>query len=265
MILYRYFKAHDAINTLGDCMLRASKLSEVNDPFELSWRPEKPDRVQVVRYVRERLNDPIFREYATLLGVSENHLLDENVAVDDLINADSSTHSQLLQKRFQWADNEFRAICFSSNDIDPVADVKMWSLYADKHRGLRIGFEFQVDVTQNCLKEINYSLVRPSVNLFADTDISINSATKTKSEVWRYEKEKRLYIPLDHCIGKTINGVTMEFYKFNPICIKSIDIGLNCDQSARIVELRNSLYKNVSLNIVKMHHENYSLVYEPIQ
>ena len=86
-------------------------------------------------------------------------------------------------------------ICFSESYNSPV----MWSHYADRHRGICLGFEIaksdltKIRYTRDLLRgEFNADfVVRPD-----ETDL-MNRLIKTKFDEWSYEREQRLFVNLE--------------------------------------------------------------------
>jgi len=82
----------------------------------------------------------------------------------------------------------FGMICFSKSWHNPL----LWSHYADKHRGVCLGF----DVDDRGLKPVTYSVDRPNLKL-PPTLESINELLFTKFQGWSYEEELRNWFRLD--------------------------------------------------------------------
>jgi hypothetical protein len=89
----------------------------------------------------------------------------------------------------------FGVICFTKDWSNPL----MWAHYADKHRGVCLGF----DIDDELLHEINYvsGKLLPIVNMDLDggglTERFVEEILFTKHEYWRYEDEVRVYVPLE--------------------------------------------------------------------
>jgi hypothetical protein len=85
-------------------------------------------------------------------------------------------------------------ICFSKDWSNPV----LWSHYADKHRGIALGFE----VTERFAIPVNYEKALSKVEideLLLGADPSEDFGRMllaTKFDDWRYEKEYRVFIDL---------------------------------------------------------------------
>jgi len=77
-------------------------------------------------------------------------------------------------------------LCFSLDWQNPL----LWSHYADRHRGLALGF----DVNEEKLKPVSYVETRP---ILKEIDIVVaNSLLFTKYVDWHYEREARIYASL---------------------------------------------------------------------
>jgi len=81
-------------------------------------------------------------------------------------------------------------VCFSDNYHSPV----MWSHYADRHRGICLGF----DVVQEHLFRVDYSKNRltPDAHWKLLWGHKLNGFLGIKSAHWKYEKEMRLLLNL---------------------------------------------------------------------
>lgn len=89
----------------------------------------------------------------------------------------------------------FGAICFSKNWRNPV----LWSHYADKHRGVCLGF----DVPDQFLMEVNYAGERLSKKIHGDLayggleEKDMQEILTTKFKDWEYEDEVRVFLRLE--------------------------------------------------------------------
>lgn len=88
---------------------------------------------------------------------------------------------------------QYGLLCFSLDWHNPL----LWSHYADRHRGLALGF----DVNERILKRVSYVKDRP-----VPEKIDFETADRllfTKYEDWRYEQEARIYTTLQDPDPKT--------------------------------------------------------------
>jgi hypothetical protein len=111
-------------------------------------------------------------------------------------------------------------LCFSRKWSNPV----LWSHYADKHRGLCLGF----DIPDEFAKEVTYVGRRLKSNIesanFSDENSSPGyKLITTKYKHWQYEDEVRLIIQLEHVQREGQNY-------FTPYCdvltLREIVVGL---------------------------------------
>jgi Protein of unknown function (DUF2971) len=90
----------------------------------------------------------------------------------------------------RWKEQISRAysvLCFSKTWDNPV----LWSHYADRHRGIALGFDINSDI----VKEVTYTERRPP---FRETDEStLHTLLYTKHRDWHYENEVRVYARLE--------------------------------------------------------------------
>lgn len=133
-----------------------------------------------------------------------------------------------LRKAFRNIKNHFHGrigvICFSTNWQSPV----MWSHYADKHKGICLGF----DIPDEFAIPIKYVTARDAAA--AEAQLARNKPDAafaerfmtTKYDAWSYEKERRLYVGLEECDPKS----GMYFYNFGPsLTLKEIILGPRCE------------------------------------
>lgn len=109
-------------------------------------------------------------------------------------------------------------LCFSRTKRNPV----LWSHYADKHKGMCLGFDLRDDT----LKEVKYvsrRLVLKSLrNLTKGTAIKFLS---TKYQGWSYEKEVRTFLSLEEKDER--NGFYFEDFG-DDIKLKEVLAGPGC-------------------------------------
>jgi hypothetical protein len=124
------------------------------------------------------------------------------------------------------------ALCFSQGCGNPV----LWSHYADKHRGICLGF----DISDDGAQEITYRGERlreiEKEFLEGENEILGRRLLTTKFEHWRYEDEVRMILKLEDAIAEE------EFY-FMPfgeaLRLREIVAGVRCKSS--LEELRAML------------------------
>ena len=114
---------------------------------------------------------------------------------------------------------DYGLLCFSADWQNPV----QWSHYADRHRGICLGFE----VPKPYLAKVEYFPERQVLNKTTPDDIR-SLMIRAKFQHWHYEKEWRAFEPLKN---KTVeNG--LYFTEFGKILrLKRVIIGPDCDVS----------------------------------
>lgn len=120
-------------------------------------------------------------------------------------------------------------ICFSEKWDSPV----MWSHYADKHRGICLGFdipdEYAISIkyvgARDTAAAEAYLLKKNPDSAFAERFMT------TKYQAWSYEKERRLYVKLDERDPKS----GMYFYNFGPnLKLREFILGHRCETTLAI-------------------------------
>ncbi|QQA75157.1 DUF2971 domain-containing protein [Pectobacterium parmentieri] len=155
----------------------------------------------------------------------------------ELLGVDLS--NRIDRKKFreikEKVNNEKGLICLSDNWKSPV----MWGHYADKHRGIALGF----DIDEKIVKKVNYSNNLHKINSMADkidiTNEFIENLMTTKFSSWAYENEKRIFIKLSN--NKNEGGLFFEPFS-EKIKLKNVILGPNC--SCKVSEMRKFLKKH---------------------
>lgn len=99
---------------------------------------------------------------------------------------------EALQQTKRTLSSYTGVICFSHGWSNPL----LWSHYADKHKGLCLGF----DIHKSKLMEVNYVDERLPYKI-PETKQDMMELLTTKFRHWEYEKEYRAFISLDVDIG----------------------------------------------------------------
>lgn len=282
MLLHRYFGSH-AFETLKEVKLKTSKLSSFNDPFEFLFRATGNMTAKKAReYFLGRRHNPDFLQTASqfipglLTDKRANKILDKKIPqLTAVMVANFDKYKNMsLDNRIITTDKFLRVICFSDAKVEPLDEILIWSHYAKKHEGVRIGFEIPDGIT-NPFKmfKIKYQKERHEVdfsNGFSDEAVGqvlIDSA-KVKSLAWRYENEYRLLTSPRFCEERTMPDSTVEhFLDFKREWVKSIDFGVRCSQTEiqRIHHLIKTNYpKNVVCRKAAFHKSEFALEYKEI-
>jgi hypothetical protein len=126
-------------------------------------------------------------------------------------------------------------LCFSGFWSEPL----LWGHYADKHKGIAIGFE----ISNYKILKVVYAPERVKVDLTGDSQrdeiLFRDTLANVKYEKWEYENEFRVWVELINC--NKIDG--HYFIKFGEsLKVKEIVLGCNYDNSVPyILELSENL------------------------
>jgi len=125
-----------------------------------------------------------------------------------------------------------RVLCFSKSWSNPV----LWSHYADKHRGICLGFE----IPDNCALEVQYTSARLELQIEHElkkhgtigTEI-VNRLLTTKYVDWAYEQEVRMFVrPQD-----TYQELGLQFYPFDShLQLRRVVVGARSSVALKEVE-----------------------------
>jgi hypothetical protein len=181
-----------------------------------------------------------------------------------------------FERQREILDTELRAACFSDHSRVALLDeILLWSHYANKHKGIRIGFEFPEGIKEPFeIFPMVYQKDRVKVNLSFWEDIEIvnralEECAKTKSESWQYEHEFRLLTKTFNCEPREFkNPDSIEhFLQFNREWVKSVDFGVLCPEPEiqRVVGLLKTDYPKVITRKAQFHKTEYALEYIKVQ
>lgn len=119
-------------------------------------------------------------------------------------------------------------LCFSGSWSEPL----LWGHYADKHKGIAIGFE----ISNYEILKVEYVGKRVKLELTNDLQenerLFLNTLGRAKYEKWTYENEYRLWARLEDCT--MIDG--QYFIQFgNSLKVKEIVLGCKYDNSEEYI------------------------------
>jgi hypothetical protein len=121
----------------------------------------------------------------------------------------------------------FGMLCFSLSWQNPL----LWSHYAERHRGLAVGF----DINSSNIKNVRYVSERPTIGSVVDVS-TVHDLLYTKYIDWSYEQEMRVFTSLDD--AEPNSG--LFFANFGVQCVlREVIVGALCEVSAG--ELRSIL------------------------
>lgn len=147
-------------------------------------------------------------------------------------------------------------ICFSSKWENPV----LWGHYADKHRGMALGFE----VTRDLLFEVKYENSRfdlprdPATNYAKPEEETIHQILSTKFSDWQYENEWRFFVELSE--AKLESGLYFEEFSESLKLIEVI-LGAKCELPIEKVQsLINAMGLTAKVIKAKIARDEFKVV-----
>jgi hypothetical protein len=99
----------------------------------------------------------------------------------------------------------FGMLCFSLSWQNPL----LWSHYADRHRGIVLGF----DINEEKIKNVSYVQERPAVHAVGEE--FVHHLLYTKYIDWQYEQEVRVFTSLEDKDSES----GLYFADFNEDCV----------------------------------------------
>jgi hypothetical protein len=140
------------------------------------------------------------------------------------VNLRNRAHRQAVRRWKEELSEQRGLLCYSKSWGQPM----LWSHYADKHRGICLGF----DVPDKLLMPVEY-LDKP-LTLKIDWSSGwakvspdlVNRLLRAKSKGWNYEDEVRLFIKLDPASARS--GLYFLDFSKN-LVLREIILGLRCE------------------------------------
>ena len=134
--------------------------------------------------------------------------------------------------------SRYGMLCFSRHWHNPV----LWSHYADKHRGICLGFE----IDEQAIQAITYLAERPILRIPPNLE-DAKQLLFTKYRGWKYEEEWRSWIRLDE--RDPLTG--FYFYPFDEIVtLNEVIAGPLCETPRAIIDGALKGYTD-KVNVIK--------------
>lgn len=151
-------------------------------------------------------------------------------------------------------DSGIGIICFSGNPTSPV----MWSMYADNHTGLCLGFE----VANIEYQAVNYVEQRDERIMLSDLTIDkLIYMAQTKFKDWEYEDEYRQRVRLDPA---TKEGGNYFIPYADYMRLSRIIVGASCTLPRYAVErLADGLIKPAMITKLRPSRDKFEMETDP--
>jgi hypothetical protein len=219
-ILYRYRKANDwALDEIRKQQLFAAKPDDLNDPFECS---------APVAINRDSLREYFIEAFAPTRGLSPEQ------AAKEFDESPFEGIPEMIRGALRNIRDESGMICFSA----VPNSIRMWSYYADSHKGICIGFDTTAGPFMAAIK-VAYQ--NPELPLDLAQTLRVDASelgahiTLRKAAEWEFEQEYRIPVgPI---------GNRPRAFPFHPSAILQIRLGarITDDFKQRVIEVAASL------------------------
>jgi hypothetical protein len=198
--LYQYYSNVDyAINVIRDAKLFCSKAKSFNDPFDGSIPFDIDDDPSDFVAAAYRTYKKDGHDWSSIKSILTSHLCENGE-----LSADTKSLIKNTAEEFKKQNENAGIVCLTE---DPLS-VLMWSHYANKHKGVCIGFQRSADNDlgdDDACIPVTYSDSYPAPK-FSQIYESTGSLTEallfTKAKKWAYEKEWRLMVDEGDAFGK---------------------------------------------------------------
>ena len=250
-MLYKYCKT-DGFDILLKSRLKAAKIENFNDPFELVFGVDEDTALENIKREFEKDSaltkvwKPILHEHKIQFDKSSIEDIVEKVTMFQI--KDFGKVAKIISKN--W--NETMGIVCMSDSPDII---QMWAHYSDNHKGIVVGLdENQIDkdkmalVKVCCRDEMVLLPVTATQEKLGRYARYIDDVIRRKESNWKYEKEVRLYATLDK---KDEDG--NYYFDIPSSSIAEIYLGLRSHETTEIIAKSVKQRKEYShLRIYKM-------------
>ncbi|WP_400260900.1 DUF2971 domain-containing protein [Sphingobacterium sp. SG20118] len=235
--LYKYIGIDDGVKyVLGENTFKFTDPVEFNDPFDCN---EKMIYLVVSAEDEKKYILEIGREKGLSRKKTREHFKN--------IGNRSLQHKVLKEKK-----KDFKVSCFS----EISDDVLMWSHYADKHRGICIGFGLDIMCKEYVLYPVNYIDKMQKIDGRVITGNAFYYWVTFKAERWSYEREVR-------AVSKTGKSII----NFPQAAVKEVIFGCNVKPtviSSVVKSLKKLRYKNIEVSQMVIDYKTMLLKKKPL-
>lgn len=275
MLLFRYFGSH-GLETLQQSLLKTATVSALNDPFELLYQlTGSMTMSKAKRQLNQRIKSDGFLAMArnynprikTRRDLKKFMANNRGKIARNLV----ANYSDLRAENFaEDADRILRIVCFSEATVDRLDEILIWSHYANKHQGVRIGFEFPDEIEFPFkIIPVQYQKERVALDLTQGLHAphvkeAIGNNVKVKSLAWEYEREHRMLASPKFCTRKQLqNSEFADFVPFKKEWVRHVDMGVRASQKdiQAMKEFLLREYPTVQLRLSSFHSTDYALEY----
>jgi hypothetical protein len=189
LLLYKYKPNNEyTMKIFTEGKLYFPSISELNDPFEGAI-PFIFDEAELTpENIFQKMYDLATEEHPDFTPEQLYQFVSGNYGKGGFFD---EKHLEKINKETRENINEKIGICSLTSKNN---NILMWSHYADGHKGLCIGFDWQMlrKSTSAILGNVNYQDDLPKYKIFGSNSDFFQTLLLTKSTEWQYEQEYRL-------------------------------------------------------------------------
>lgn len=234
-IIYKYIDLKTAIDWIlmsDGLKIKFTNPEEFNDPFDC--------HEGLVSFTSTDNED--IKQYLSL----NNQVLDRK---NRRFATRESNKKKNAIKLFRQKKNIYKVSCFSKNYNNPL----MWSHYANKHKGVCIGYSFPILPEDFRVYNVTYRNHILPIDIEIAEDSVMYYWLTNKAMYWEYEEEVRAITKGSH--PDDIIAVDKSW-------CKELIFGCNVknkDLDEAIKKIRKSGYKKITLKKMVLNHNDFSL------
>lgn len=247
--IHKYFDLETGLKTIENQNIAFSRPDRFNDPFDCSVELLKIESAST----RAHMADVIVR------NLKSNYL--ERDRLKRQLDRASDQQIEELAKSGLRSEYNHRGVTSFSTSFD---EILMWAHYCKNHNGICIGYNTQriYSFLHSRINEIGYLPIDyvPSLNkksLYPVSDQPILYMLKTKSNIWKYEKEVRIT-----GTNFIFNEHLLNFIKLEPDILSHLYIGINVDPDSidKLLELARTCNPNIIVSQMKADYTSFNLI-----
>ena len=266
MILYKYFDMESGLRILSNLRIYFTPPKYFNDINEMS--PFINKEITQEEYLKYFCHDVFLQpEYEYRKSIRsyegsysefvEQARTDEEIIIS--IRQRIRRAYDSLERKFKKKMSEYVGVCCMSKI---ATSNLMWAHYANSHKGICIGFSFDVSeivlINNKAIDYLNVKVHLPSHFItLSDKDRYpyYEEISFSKGDEWSYEREHRLLANLEDC-KKEERGSEIYYYQdIDKTDVKCVILGIQCDLENVI---RNIVKKRIKAPIMRCVQEGDS-------
>lgn len=276
MLLEKFVGSHLTDILLNE-ELKVSRWDELNDPFEGLHKLEN--------YTPREVRDFVSRWNQSRISKGEPPL--ELGYIDlrrdiDALNFGASLEDVMIEQGRRTLNQLYRIACFSTHhknksDEQSRIEVLMWAHYGNSQRGARIVFDPTFHQIPGTISKVDFAkepaellldlLHRSREGIDKKKKEQMIAPIRTKADVWEYEDEHRIIVPMEDVKSRYLNEQKFEFIPFPIKAVHTVDFGINYPKSNRdqlIKTLREGRGSHIQFRQCARKHNRYEFKFDPI-